>query len=122
MTANAAVRWTQFEDLASNGGMAYVVNGRRLTEVNGATWAQRSASWTFPAQTMLGYGDNGLFALSGTRIARIDGTSLTSTLGNVPGSGLVNGMAVFSPSAYVMRGNCFYEVSTANLSSAAMGC
>ena len=63
---------------------------------------------------MLGYGDTGLVSLSGTRIARIDIASLTRTGVEVPGSGTVNGMAVFGGSAYVMRGNCFYEVSIAN--------
>jgi hypothetical protein len=71
---------------------------------------------------MLGYGDNGLISLSGNRIARIDIASLTRTGTDVPGSGPVNGMAVFGGSAYVMRGNCFYEVSTANFSSTSMGC
>ena len=122
MLANPAIRWTAFEDLAANNGTAYVVNGRRLTEVNGANWAQRSASWTFPAPTMLGYGDTGLFALSGTRIARIDVASFAATMGTVPGAGTVNGMAVFGPSAYVMRGNCFYDVSVATLTSVSMGC
>jgi hypothetical protein len=122
MTANTAVRWTQFEDLAANKGLAYVVNGRRLIEVDGATWAQRPASWVYDYPTMLGYGDTGLVSLSGSRIARIDIPSLTRTGTNVPGSGVVNGMAVFGGSAYVMRGNCFYEVSIANLTSASLGC
>jgi hypothetical protein len=122
MTANTAVRWTQFEDLAANGGMAYVVNGRKLTEVNGTTWAQRTASWTFAGPSLIGYGDTGLFATSGNQMGRIDLTSLNPTIGIAPGSGSVNGLAVFGGSAYVMRGNCFYEVSIANLSSASLGC
>jgi hypothetical protein len=122
MTANTAVRWTAFEDLAANRNLAYVVNARRLIEVDGTTWAQRAASWTFPAPAMIGYGDTGLFALSGTRIARIDLASLNPTIANAPGAGVVNGIAVFGASAYVMRGNCFYDVSIATLSSAPMGC
>lgn len=122
MTANTAVRWTQFEDLAANGGLAYVANGGKLTEVNGATWAQRVASWTFPGPAMLGYGDNGLIALSANRFGRIDPASLNPTTYAAPGSGVVNGMAVFGGYAYLMRGNCFYQVSTVNFSSASLGC
>jgi hypothetical protein len=122
MTANVAVRWTQFEDMAANGGIAYVANGRKLTEVNGATWAQRTASWTLPGPTMLGYGDNGLIALSAHRFGRIDPTSLNPTTYDVPGSGTVNGMAVFGGYVYVMRGNCFYKVSTVSFSSTSLGC
>jgi hypothetical protein len=122
MTANTAIRWTQFEDLAVNDQLAYVVNGRRLTEVNGATWAQRSATWTFPAPTMLGYSDDRLTALSDNHFYKIDLKSLNQSQKNAPGSGSVNGMAVFGGFAYLMRGNCFYEVSTETLSSKAMGC
>jgi hypothetical protein len=123
MTANTAVRWTQFEDLAANRGLAYVVNGRRLIEVNGATWAQRAASWTFLAPTMLGSdAAGGLIALTANRVARIDLTSLERTIATAPGSGPNNGLAVFGGSAYLMRANCFYEVSIANLTSASMGC
>jgi hypothetical protein len=71
---------------------------------------------------MIGYGDTGLFATSGNLMARIDLTSLNPTIANAPGSGTVNGMAVFGGSAYLMRGNCYYQVSIANLSSASMGC
>ena len=122
MTANVAVRWTQFEDMAANGGIAYVANGRKLTEVNGATWALRTASWTLPGQTMLGYGDNGLIALSGGRFGKIDPASLNPTTYAVPGSGTINGMALFGGYAYLMRGNCFYQVSTASFSSTLLGC
>jgi hypothetical protein len=122
MTANTAARWTQFEDMAANDQLAYIVNGRRLTEVNGATWAQRSATWTFPAPTFLGYSDGRLTALSDNHFYKIDPKSLNQSTKNAPGSGTVNGMAVFGESAYLMRGNCFYEVATDSFSSKAMGC
>jgi hypothetical protein len=122
MTANTAIRWTQFEDLASNGNLAYVVNGRRLTEVDGTTWAQRPASWTFPGPTSLGWSDDGLIALSNNHFYKFDLATLNGSQKGAPGSGTVNGMAVFGRSAYLMRNNCFYEVQTSDFSSSPMGC
>jgi hypothetical protein len=119
---SSATPWTAFEDMTATSTLLYVVNNRRLFEVNPVTEVVRPSTAVFPARSMVATAGGNVIVASADQLWRVDLGTLGSSPTAAPGSGPIRGMAAFGSRLFLMSGSCYYEINPSTLSSTLMGC
>jgi len=119
---SAPVPWTAFESMTASPTMVYVVNNRKVVEVNPVTQALRLSPTVLPAKSLIAYADGSVIVASGTQLYRVNLSTLEATPSPAPGTGPIRGMVGWGSRLFLSSGNCNYEIVPSTLAATQISC
>ncbi|MFN2603568.1 MAG: FG-GAP-like repeat-containing protein [Gemmatimonadaceae bacterium] len=119
---SSATPWSAYEDMTATSNLLYVVNNRRIIEVNPATQGVRPSGTVFPARSMIANAGGNVVVASNGQLWHVDLTTLASSGVTGPGAGPLRGMAAWGSRLFLLSGGCDYELNASTLTSTQMSC
>lgn len=119
---SSSLPWTSFEAMTASPSMVYVVNNRKVVEVNPTTQVPRLSSTILPAKSLIAYADGSVIVASGSSLYQVNLSTLVATPSPIPGTGPIRGMVGWGTKIYLVSGSCVYEVVPSTLAATQLAC